>query len=197
MRAAACLLDLVLLAVCAHLFAVIDVYVNQFGQARYFGAITGLGAVAAVVYCAVMEAIGGASPGKRIMGVVIAEDGGRAASRGALVRRAAVKFCPLFLGLFPVIVLVAADGSAPWHLDPYIRDGLVVLAVIDIIVSSLVAMYVIVGCFRVLRPDRQAFHDQLAGTAVFRAAAITGPAFTPIIAVVEPIEDEEATEAAI
>ena len=181
-RAAACLLDLVLLAIIVHLAAAIDVFINESRGAGYFGGVTWAGVALSILICAILESTSGASPGKRIMGLVIAADDGSRASRGALLRRGLIKFCPFALAVFPLIVFTVLDGGLRWRPNWYVVEGLQVLGVVDAIVTGLVTLYVLVGCFRVLGKDRQAFHDQLAGTAVFRAASLPTPAFTPVMA---------------
>lgn len=181
LRAAACLLDLVLLAIVVHVAAAVDVFINESRGVRYFGGVTWAGVILSILVCAVCEATSGASPGKRIMGLVIAADDGGPASRGALLRRTLIKFCPFGLAVFPLTVFTVLDGGQPWSPAWYVRDGLQILGAVDAVVTSLVTVYVIVGCFRVLGKERQAFHDQLAGTAVFRAASVPTPAFEPVM----------------
>ncbi len=67
------------------------------------------------------------------------------------------------------------------HLHWYVRNGMAVFGIIDASVGGILLLFVIVGCFRVLKPGRQAFHDAITGTGVFRRIdVVSTPGFTPL-----------------
>ena len=79
------------------------------------------------------------------------------------------------------IWVFAVLGESGYSTD--VRDGFQALFWADVVVTAGVTTFVIVGCFHALRPDRQAFHDLAAGTAVFnRRGLVAARGFTPQIA---------------
>jgi uncharacterized RDD family membrane protein YckC len=111
-----------------------------------------LGAVAAfggfVVVYSLIEAVTGASPGKRILGLQVGTDHGHRGSTPLYLKRWAIKFSGPLLGLL---------GAIP---------GLHLLGML----APAAGLVIFVGCFLVLGDKRQALHDLGAATAVFRKA---------------------------
>lgn len=116
-------------------------------------AIIGMGAgaiamalIAGVVALAytLIEALTGASPGKRVMGLqIVREDGSQGDVQLYLLRWALKNSGSLLQFVLPLI-------------------------------SSLVSLVFFFGCFAALGEKRQALHDIIAKTAVYKKADITG-----------------------
>jgi uncharacterized RDD family membrane protein YckC len=179
-RAAAFLIDLLLFAVVAHVAIAIEWNLYQSGTWHLFGVITCGAAWTTLALFGVLEAVAGTSPGKRLVGVSIAADDGRTPPRRALMLRAAFKFAPvvLILGGIWAFAVQSEPGS---YGD--VHDGFAALFWTDAIVTAGVTVFVIVGCFRALKADRQAFHDLAAGTAVFATRELVrAHGFVPLIA---------------
>lgn len=102
--------------------------------------------VAGVVALAytLIEAFTGASPGKRVMGLQIAHQDGAAGDTKLYLMRWALKNCGSILNL---VLPVVAN------------------------IASLVFFF---GCFAALGENRQALHDMIAKTAVYKKSEITG-----------------------
>ncbi len=104
-------------------------------------------ALVAVLY-SLIEAFTGASPGKMIMKLKIGTEDGRTAPLSTYLTRWAVKYSSQILGALAIIT------------------GISVLSQI----GSLAGLVIFVGCFLVLGAKRQAIHDMVARTAVFKKA---------------------------
>jgi uncharacterized RDD family membrane protein YckC len=96
-----------------------------------------------------------ASPGKKLLGLVIANEDGTSAPPDRLAMRWAIKHAPNILGLVIAIFPLGIRGILGWF-------------------NMLVALAVFVGCFLTLGQARQALHDILAHTAVFKLAPAPG-----------------------
>jgi len=96
-----------------------------------------------------IEGLTGASPGKRILKLIIRNQNGGPADQNTLLKRYVLKSSATILMLLGNITTL----------------GFIIG------LSYLVGLAVFVGCFLVLGQKRQALHDILAGTAVFPAAA--------------------------
>jgi uncharacterized RDD family membrane protein YckC len=94
------------------------------------------------------------TPGKQMLGIIIGDERGVRGTTQQLATRWVVK------NSGSLIQMVA---------------GLVGLSFLDTL-GRIVAFVIFVGCFFVLGQKRQAFHDQIAKTAVFKKALITAPA---------------------
>ncbi len=92
-----------------------------------------------------------ASPGKRILGLKIANEDATPATQEKLIMRWAIKQSPAILGLFVFIL-------------PGIIGGLFSFLVMG------VSLAIFIGCFLTLGQQRQALHDMLAHTAVYKLA---------------------------
>jgi uncharacterized RDD family membrane protein YckC len=106
------------------------------------------------------EVFKGATPGKMLLGLVIATPRGGAADRWTLALRWSSKQAPLLLTLTHGIT----------------RD------VLSQFLAGLMNSVVFVGCLQALDEDKRAWHDEWAGTAVFhrpRGAGAGGPAGAP------------------
>ncbi len=101
--------------------------------------------VTATIAYTLIEGLTGASPGKRVMRIYIANADGSKASSSVWIQRWAVKNSNAIAGF---IALVPT------------------LKFFDV-VSTLMGIVIFIGCFLVLQISRQALHDRIAGTAVY------------------------------
>jgi uncharacterized RDD family membrane protein YckC len=130
----------------------------------------------AVLAYAACDVFFAATPGKMMLKLRIANDTGRRASTGQLLVRFATKCAPLILltvwiAYFSVHV-AASNGLA---LNAVARATPFVL-----IAVGLLTIVVGFGGLIALQTPRQALHDRLARTAVYRAADVTGSSFEPV-----------------
>ena len=88
------------------------------------------------------------TPGKRVLGLTVTKPDGTPATREALIKRYAVKNASGFLSLAAAIT------------------GVMLLSV----VGGVIGLAVFAAAFLMLRPDRLAGHDIVAGTAVYGSA---------------------------
>lgn len=191
-RAGAFLADLVLFTVVAHAAAALDFYLNAHTSWSDFGAITVSVSWLTLVGLGVMEVLLAATPGKRLLGLKIGTEERTPAPRRALLVRAALKYVPVLMAIFPIVVY-ATLANYNWEMAEYVKDGLGAMFVVDTVVACGVTLYVIIGCFRVFRPDRQAVHDCVADTAVFRSGELTaGRGFPPIAARATDVMEDSA-----
>ncbi len=109
------------------------------------------GMIGSIVVCSLLalaytlvEALTGASPGKRVMGLQIAKADGTAGDVSLYLLRWALK----------------NSGS--------------ILNFILPVISSLASLAFFFGCFATLGEKRQALHDLIAKSAVYKSAEITG-----------------------
>ncbi len=169
-RAAAFLIDLGVVMIAAHLIVLVDVLLNESGSYNYFGVISAGGTALLIFSYGLMEFLSTGTLGKHIMGLTIAMDDGASALRGRLMRRWAIKQAPIFFGALATLLFIVSDRGGPWRyrFDPSVRDGLFIFAWIDVAVAVILLIFVIVGCLRVRLPSHQAFHDAIAGTAIYR-----------------------------
>jgi len=104
--------------------------------------------VAALGYVgySVLEILKAATPGKMLLKLKITNEDGSEANRQTLIKRWAIKQIPLFVN--------------------------VVAAVTTVLLFSWLTLFCFIGyvisCCLTFRPDRQALHDTMAHTAVFR-----------------------------
>jgi uncharacterized RDD family membrane protein YckC len=145
--------------------------------------------LAAVMYSA-CDVFFAATPGRALLRLRIAHESGRRASRGQLLTRWAIKYAPLiavagWIAYFSVHVAVT-NGRG---LGGVVRANYFVMPVIGVI-----AIVVAVGGLLIFRkPAKQALHDRLAHTAVFRKADISGASFEPVFAAAGTSEGEVLT----
>jgi uncharacterized RDD family membrane protein YckC len=117
-----------------------------------FGAIAGF-ALAFGLICVVyflLEGFTGYTLGKFILGIRIASDDGTAAGVSKLLYRYLVKNSSSVLGLLALLSGIHALST----------------------LGSLAGLLIFVGCFFTLGVKRQAFHDMIAKTAVYKKTAI-------------------------
>lgn len=93
-----------------------------------------------------IEAFTGATPGKMMIGLKNANAEGTAGTVGTFFGRAAIKYI---------------------HLIFYILSGILGIGFIYTL-GSILGLVVFIGCFFVLGERKQAFHDMIAKTAVFK-----------------------------
>lgn len=108
------------------------------------------GFLSPIIYWSI-EAFTGASPGKRIMKLRIGREDGAIAEPSVIAMRTAIKMSDRILkliALVPVADIIARGITSA---------------------SSLVEVVIVIGCFIVLSAKKQALHDMIARTAVFRA----------------------------
>lgn len=98
----------------------------------------------------VIEGVTGWSPGKRVLGLQIGTADGEPAPLKLLLGRSAIKNSTAVAGFVGTVTGIG------------LFTGL----------SGLLALVVFVGCFMTLMASRQALHDRIAGTAVFKADAL-------------------------
>jgi uncharacterized RDD family membrane protein YckC len=109
-----------------------------------------IGAGLAGILYGLWEGITGAAAGKLAMRLMIAGDGGMPAPTEVLMKRFLIKN-----GAEVLMVVAAVTGNEP-------LSG----------IGGLWSLAVVVGCFLVLGERRQAFHDMIAHTAVYRKADV-------------------------
>ena len=117
-----------------------------------FGAVAGF-ALAFALICVVyflLEGFTGYTLGKLILGIRIASDDGTAAGVGKLLFRYLVKNSKSVLALLALF------------------SGIHALATL----GNLAGLIIFVGCFFTLGVKKQAFHDMIAKTAVYKKTAI-------------------------
>ena len=123
-----------------------DGFVDRAMLGALFGLVAGFTAIGAVYFA--LEVLTDATPGKRALGLVIGTEDARPAAVGARLARYLVKCSPLLLGM-----LTAVPGF-------WFAATLALLATTTISVGGMMA----------LGPNRQALHDVIARTAVYRRA---------------------------
>jgi uncharacterized RDD family membrane protein YckC len=190
-RAAAFLIDLGVVMIVAHLIVLVDVLVNESGSYNYFGVVSAGGTALLILSYGLMEFLSTGTLGKHIMGLTIAMDDGAPALRGRLMRRWAIKQAPIFFGALATFLFIVSDRGGPlYRFDSSVRDGLFIFAWIDVALAVILLVFVIIGCLRVRQPSRQAFHDAIAGTAIYRRMDVLSTrgfaALVPHAALAEP-----------
>lgn len=96
-----------------------------------------------------LEIFRAATPGKMVLKLKIANPDGSAANQATLIRRFCTKFAGSLLGLVGAITTLAILQT----------------------VGGVVGLVILIGFLLVLQPDKQALHDKVGKTAVFKAAA--------------------------
>ncbi len=109
------------------------------------GAMVGMTVVALLYF--LMEGFLGWTLGKRILGLQIGTEDGKKAPTSTLLKRWAIKNSSFLLSIVGYITGVTLFSS---------------------VLSPIAALAIFIGCFFVLGEARQALHDKLAKTAVFR-----------------------------
>jgi uncharacterized RDD family membrane protein YckC len=183
-RLAAFLIDLGIFTVAVHFLTAVDVVLNLSTALNNFGIVSLLGGAVMLVGYGFLEVLMAATPGKRVAGLTIAGDDGRPAARGRLMKRWAAKHAPVFFAA-PMMLLWSILSPYNYHLPlpDFVQPGVVALAVIDTILTGLLLLMVVGGCFLALLPARTALHDKLSGTAVYLAADLNARhSFEPVVA---------------
>ncbi len=104
-----------------------------------------LGGIIAGIMYALIEGLTGASPGKRILKIVIAHQDATAGNTSLWLRRFAIKNISTILSLFMLIPSLSFIDS----------------------IGSFLGFVIFLGFFMVLGQDRLALHDRIAQTAVY------------------------------
>ncbi|MCX7930400.1 MAG: RDD family protein [Chlorobi bacterium] len=112
-----------------------------------------IGSIVGLLY-SLLEIVAAATPGKMMLGIKIANADGTAASTQTLVTRWLIKY-----GLASILSIIGmvSDNAVPNTL------------------ASLVNLVIFIGCFLALGQTRQALHDRIAKTAVYRREHIIQP----------------------
>ena len=97
-----------------------------------------------------IEGLTGLTLGKLILGIKVANQDGTAAPIGILITRWAVKSSGNILTLFGSILSISILGT----------------------IGGLIGLVIFIGCFLVLGAKKQAIHDLVAKTAVFKKSDI-------------------------
>jgi hypothetical protein len=198
-RTAAFMIDLGAFLAFAHVFAWLDVVLNNGTTLNAFGPVSLGGGVLFLTVYSLMDVFGSGTVGKYTMGLVIAGEDGHPAPRRALLGRWAVKFLPVaVLATAGALLSMTLTEYPTVHFTGYVRDGLTVLGFADAVIGLALAAFLVAGCFRVARSGggRQAFHDAMSHTAVFPAAELRkGHAFEPVFAS-RAVESREPAERA-
>jgi uncharacterized RDD family membrane protein YckC len=100
-----------------------------------------------------IEGVVGYTIGKLIIGIKIGNQDGTPASQSTLMLRYALKNIGSIFSLLSILLIVNALST----------------------IGSILGLIVFIGCFFVLADKRQAFHDMLAKTAVFKKDALENP----------------------
>lgn len=108
------------------------------------GTIAGIYLMSLVLF--IMEGITGQTPGKMLLKIKNKSDDGSAAGAGALWIRAFLKYIGAILALLAGVTGVAIIGT----------------------IGSLASLIIFIGCFFVLGQKKQAIHDLIAKTAVYK-----------------------------
>jgi len=108
------------------------------------GTLAGIYLMSLVLF--VMEGITGQTPGKMLLKIKNANQDGTAAAGGTLWVRALLKYSGTILALLAGVTSVAILGT----------------------IGSIAGLIIFIGCFFVLGDKRQAIHDLVAKTAVFK-----------------------------
>jgi len=183
-RLGAFLIDLGIFAVVVHLLVAADLVVNMTTNLNDFGILSLFGGGVMLVSYGFIEALTAITPGKRLAGLVIASADGEPPTRRALLTRWLTKNVAIFFAI-PTCALwtLLSPYNYHVHLPDFLSAGVLVLAVVDTVLTTILLVTVVAGCFMAAKPDRQALHDALSGTAVFRRAEILAPrSFEPVVA---------------
>jgi len=118
----------------------------------FMGSIIALMVVLPLIYVVyyLVEGLTGLTLGKLILGIKVANQDGTTAPVGTLMTRWAVKSSGNILTLLGTILGVSILGS----------------------IGGIVGLIIFVGCFMVLGAKKQAIHDMVAKTAVFKKSDI-------------------------
>src|SRR5438045_6800368 len=109
-RTGAFFIDLGLAMILVHLLIVVDLLLNQFDRySGTFGLISGGGGALLILLYGLFEIFWARTPGKRIMGLIIAREDGTPASRRILAKRWAVKQSPIVFGALGTWLLIFAN----------------------------------------------------------------------------------------
>jgi uncharacterized RDD family membrane protein YckC len=182
-RMGAFLIDFAIFAMTIHLLVAIDIVINTLGDFNNFGVVSLLGGSILLIVYGFLEVIMAGTPGKKICGLVIADEEGRPAGMRLLMKRWAFKHCAVFM-CAPTLVLWTLLSPHNYHfpLPDFVAAGVLALAVTDTVLTAILLAIVIGGCFLALRPHGQALHDMLAGTTVQRRLAVdAAKAFSPVM----------------
>ncbi len=148
-----CVVAVIVLALVAGLVAAVGLGARNAAEGQIVGSIAGgiVGSLTVILYW-LWEGITGAAAGKLALGLVIANENGTPAPTGVLFKRYWFK-TGIASVLLPILAVVTKSE-------------------IYEVTGSLWALAVVIGCFVVLGEKRQAFHDMIAHTAVYRKADI-------------------------
>lgn len=118
------------------------------GMGGFLGMIIGSFVMIPVIYFIyyLIEGISGFTLGKLMLGVRVGAADGRKSGIGNLLIRYLIKSSGTILSIIALVLSISILGN----------------------IGTLISLALFVGCFFVLGEKRQAFHDMLSGTAVYR-----------------------------
>jgi uncharacterized RDD family membrane protein YckC len=186
-RLGAFLIDLGIFTAAVHLLLFVDVVLNLETPLNNIGIVSLLGGSVVVVVYGYLEVLMAGTPGKKLCGLVIGSQDGQRATKRTLLKRWAVKQIAIFFAA-PTLFLWSLLSPFNYHLrlPDYVKEAVLALAIVDTVLTGILLVMALGGCFFALTPARQALHDKLAGTAVYRAAQLfAGRAFEAVVA--EPV----------
>ena len=172
-RLGAFLIDLGIFTAAVHLLLFVDVVLNLQTPINNIGIISLLGGSVLVVVYGFLEVLMAGTPGKKLCGLVIGAQDGQRATKRTLLKRWAVKQIAIFFAA-PTLLLWSLLSPFNYHvrLPDYVQEAVLALAIVDTVLTGILLIMALGGCFFALTPARQALHDKLAGTAVYRAAQL-------------------------
>ncbi len=186
-RLGAFLIDLGIFTAAVHLFAIVDVLLNTLTSLNNFGFVSLFGGSILLIGYGLLEVLLAGTPGKRVCGLIIATEEGRPATAKPLLKRWAVKQCPVFFAA-PMAACWTILSPHNYHfpLPDFVAVGVRILAIIDTVLTGSLLLMIFGGCFLALQSGRQTLHDRIAGTAVYpRSQVLATAAFRPVIAIAQ------------
>ena len=187
-RAAALFIDLAIFIAVAHFLAAVDLCLNEYGNLTNFGWISlGGGSLFLIAY-SLLDVITAGTLGKKYMRLAIAAQDGSAATRRNLAERWLYKHLPVLVVATCFVLFALLEGDFGRSLNTFYAElGLEILAWADALVGGILTVFILAGCFAAMWPGAQAFHDRMAGTAVFSTRQLHAVhLFEPILGAQEP-----------
>ena len=182
-RLGAFLIDLAIFALVVHFLVAVDLVLNVTTNLNDFGIVSLFGGGVLLVAYGLIEALTAITPGKRLAGLSIASADGEPASRRALLTRWLAKNVAVFFAI-PTCALwtLLSPYNYHVHLPDFVAVGVLSLAIVDTVLTTILLLVVIAGCCMAAKPHRQTLHDTLSGTAVFRRSEMLAPrSFEPVV----------------
>ena len=130
-------------------FKFLEVYFEKIGIDINLGTIQvwALGYFVGTFLYSLIEGVTGASPGKRVQKIIIANEDGSKGDINLFMSRWAIKN---ITNLMSLLIILTGAISLQW-------------------INDLFSLVIFLGCFLVLQSHRQAIHDNIVKTAVFNS----------------------------